>query len=109
VAGAALMAAALGMSAVPAFAHAAPGAAVNAKVSGNAQPVVYHHPVYHHPVYHHYYRSHAYRTWGYRPYAFGYNPGDYGWGYPAGYWGGYGWGPGIGIGFGPGFGIGFGF
>jgi hypothetical protein len=112
VAGAALMAAALAMSAAPAFAHAAPGAAaVNAKVTGTAQPVAYRNG---HAVYRrHYDRPHAYGAWGARPYAYGYNSGYYGgysgWGYPAGYWGGYGWGPGVSVGIAPGFGIGFGF
>ena len=118
VAGAALIAAALAMSAAPAFAHAAPGtAAVNAKPSRTAQPVYYRHgPVYRH----HYYRPYAYGAWGARPYAYGYNSGYYGspgyyggysgWGYPSGYYsGGYGWGPGVGIGIAPGVGIDFGF
>ncbi len=111
VAGAALMAAARGMSALPASAHAIVGAAgVNAEVSGTAQPVYWHGYGWGHR---HYYRPYAYRAWGYRPYAWGgypgYYGGGYGWGYPTGYWGGSGWGPGVTIGVGPGFGIGFGF
>lgn len=66
VAGAALMAAALSMSAVPASAHAVPGAAgVDAKVSGTAQNVQWY--GYGHPGYRHYYRPYAYRSWGYGP------------------------------------------
>ena len=110
VAGTALMAAALATSAVPAFAHAASGAAgVTAEAGATAQPVTYYR--YGHPVYrHHYYRPYAYDGYAYRPYAFGgYYPDYYGWGYPAGNWGRYGWGPGVSIGVGPGLGIGFGF
>lgn len=119
VAGSALMAAALAMSAAPGFAHAGQGAeAMNAKVWGTSQPVAYRNG---HPVYRrHYNRPYVYGGMASQPYAYGSNPGYYGgypgyyggysgWGYPAGYWGGYGWGPGVSVGIVPGFGIGFGF
>ena len=112
VAGAALMAAALAMSAPPAFAHTAPGAAAvktQTVTENTVQPVYYRRGgfVVRRPF------GWGYRPWGGwgTPYAYGgYYPGYYGgWGYPAGYWGGYGWGPGVSVGIAPGFGIGFGF
>lgn len=121
VAGAALMAAAFAISAGPALANVAPGAAaINGKATTDSalQPVYYRRGGY---VVR---RPYGWGGVGYRrlgwgtPYTYGaYNPGFYagypgyygGWGYPAGYWGGYGWGPGISVGIAPGLGIGFGF
>jgi len=125
VAGAALMAAALAMSAAPAFAHASPGAAAIKAQTATEKAVQ---PVYYRRGGYVVRRPYGVGGWGYRrlggwatPYSYGaYNPGFYGgypgyyggysgWGYPAGYWGGYGWGPGVSVGIAPGFGIGFGF
>ncbi len=100
VAGAALMAAALAVSAAPASAHAGPGAAgINGKVSGTVRHVQY---TGEYP--------HKYRAWGDWAYASGcppfvcgvyYNGYGYGlgWGYPSGFEPGYySWGPRVGIG-----------